>query len=187
MSVAASLFAERTRADVVAALLDGRALTAGELARAAGVSAPTISSHLKRLADAGLVNVEAQGRHRYYRLRDERVGHAFEALAALAPVRPPRSYRQSRIAAQLRLARTCYDHLAGAVAVNLADSLTRRGVLIADGVSTDAAPNNRSSPTSGWTSTALAAAAARSPTPAWTGANDVTTSPAPSAQPCYQA
>lgn len=129
---AAGLFADRTRADVVAALLDGRALTAGELARAAGVSAQTVSAHLRRLLDAELVAVEAQGRHRYYRLADERAGRAFEALAVLAPVRPVRSLRQSRIAADLRLARTCYDHLAGAVAVALADTLTDRALLVED-------------------------------------------------------
>jgi DNA-binding transcriptional ArsR family regulator len=132
VAAAARLFADPTRADVLAALLDGRALTAGELARATGVSAQTVSAHLRRLLDARLVAVQAQGRHRYYHLADDRAGRAFEALAALAPVRPARSLRQSRIAADLRMARTCYDHLAGAVAVHLADSLTRHGVLAVD-------------------------------------------------------
>lgn len=130
VATAAGLFADQTRAAVVAALLDGRALNAGELARMAGVSAQTVSTHLRRLLDAGLLTVEAQGRHRYYRLRDERVGRAFEALATLAPVRPVRSLRQSRVAIELRLARTCYDHLAGRVAVQLADALIEGGVLV---------------------------------------------------------
>ena len=129
MAAVAQLFADRTRAAVVAALLDGRALTAGELARAAEVSAPTVSAHLSRLLTAGLVAVASQGRHRYYRLADERAARAFEALAALAPVRPVRSLRQSRVAAELAWARTCYDHLAGAVAVSLADTLIQRKVL----------------------------------------------------------
>ena len=129
MAAVAQLFADRTRAAVVAALLDGRALTAGELARAAEVSAPTVSAHLSRLLAAGLVAVETQGRHRYYRLADERAARAFEALAALAPVRPVHSLRQSRVAAELAWARTCYDHLAGAVAVSLADTLLQRQVL----------------------------------------------------------
>lgn len=134
MAVVAQLFADRTRAAVVAALLDGRALTAGELARAGEVSAPTVSAHLSRLLAAGLVAVQAQGRHRYYRLADERSARAFEALAALAPVRPIRSLRQSRVAAELAWARTCYDHLAGAVAVSLTDTLIQRQVLTeADG------------------------------------------------------
>lgn len=129
MAVVAGLFADRTRAAVLAALLDGRALTAGELARAAGVSAATVSAHLRRLRDAGLVAVSAQGRHRYYRLADERAGRAFEALAVLAPVREVRSLRQSRAAAALRAARTCYDHLAGDAGVRLAEALVAGGVL----------------------------------------------------------
>lgn len=129
VAAVAQLFADRTRAAVVAALLDGRALTAGELARAAGVSPPTVSAHLSRLLTAGVVAVESQGRHRYYRLADERAGRAFEALASLAPAQPVRSLRQSRVAAELRWARSCYDHLAGAVAVTLADSLIEREVL----------------------------------------------------------
>jgi DNA-binding transcriptional ArsR family regulator len=115
---------------VVAALLDGRAMTAGELARSVGVSAATASAHLTRLLDAGIVAVEPQGRHRYYRLANERAGRAFEALAALAPTRPVRSLRQSQIATELRWARTCYDHLAGVVAVALAQSLIERSILV---------------------------------------------------------
>jgi DNA-binding transcriptional ArsR family regulator len=132
VATAASLFADRTRADVLAALLDGRALTAGELARAAGVTPQTVSSHLRMLTDAGLLAVAAQGRHRYYRLADERVGQAFEALAVLAPVRSVRSFRQSRVAEQLRKARTCYDHLAGQAAVRLADALVAAELLSPD-------------------------------------------------------
>ena len=129
IAAAATLFADPTRAAVIAALLDGRALTAGELARTAEVSAATASSHLHRLLDAGYVAVSAQGRHRYYALSDERVGRAFESLAALAPTRPIRSLRQSKGAERLRYARTCYDHLAGASAVALADSLVDNGDL----------------------------------------------------------
>ncbi|MFI5842465.1 ArsR/SmtB family transcription factor [Catenuloplanes sp. NPDC051500] len=129
VAAAAGLFADRTRASVIAALLDGRSLTAGELARSCDVSAATISAHLRRLLDAGLVAVSAQGRHRYYRLADERAGRAFEALAVLAPVLPVRSLRQSRAAASLRAARTCYDHLAGHAGVRLAEALVSRGIL----------------------------------------------------------
>lgn len=134
MAGAAGLFADATRAGVVAALLDGRALTAGELARLTAVSPQTVSAHLGRLRSAGIIEVQAQGRHRYYRLVDERAGRAFEALAALAPIRPVRSLRQSRIAAELRLARTCYDHLAGASAVAVTDALLRcEAIVAADG------------------------------------------------------
>ncbi|WP_033342462.1 ArsR/SmtB family transcription factor [Catenuloplanes japonicus] len=133
VAAVAGLFADRTRASVIAALLDGRALTAGELARACDVTAATISAHLRRLLEADLVAVEAQGRHRYYRLADERAGRAFEALAVLAPVRPVRSLRQSRVAASLRAARTCYDHLAGHAGVRLAEAFVSRGILGPDG------------------------------------------------------
>ncbi|MHB1533089.1 MAG: ArsR/SmtB family transcription factor [Acidimicrobiales bacterium] len=133
VAVAAGLFADPTRAAIVAALLDGRASTAGELARTSGVSAPTVSSHLHRLLDAGMIAVEAQGRHRYYRLADERAARAFEALAALAPIRPVRSLRESRTAVELRWARTCYDHLAGTVAVTLADALLANRTLVGVG------------------------------------------------------
>lgn len=129
ISVAAGLFADPTRAAVIAALLDGRAMTAGELARLAEVSPATASSHLHRLLDAGYLTVSTQGRHRYYSLSDERVGRAFESLAALAPTRPVRSLRQSKAAERLRFARTCYDHLAGATAVALTETLERNGDL----------------------------------------------------------
>jgi hypothetical protein len=85
---------------------------------------------LRRLLDAELLAVEVQGRHRYYRLIDERAARAFEALAALAPVRPFRSLRQYRGTLKLRLARTCYDHLAGKVAVHLANALVEGNVLV---------------------------------------------------------
>ena len=127
----AALFADRTRSAVLAAVLDGRALAAGELAHAPGVSAATVSSHLAKLCAADLIAVEPQGRHRsYYRLADERAGRAFEALATLAPVRPVRSLRQSRIATELRWARTCYDHLAGTLAVATCTALQAQGALI---------------------------------------------------------
>jgi len=131
VAAAAELFADSTRAGVVAALLDGRVLTAGELARMTGVSAQTVSAHLRRLRAAGILAVDAQGRHRYYRLVDERAGRVFEALAALAPMRAVQSLRQSKIAAELRFARTCYDHLAGAVAVAVTDALVRAEAIVA--------------------------------------------------------
>lgn len=129
IAAAAGLFADPTRATVIAALLDGRAMTAGELARLADVSPATASTHLHRLLDAGFLAVSAQGRHRYYSLSDERIGRAFESLAALAPTRPVRSLKQSKAAERLRFARTCYDHLAGASAVSLTETLTDNGDL----------------------------------------------------------
>lgn len=123
------------RAAVLAALLDGRALTAKELAHRAGVAAPTASGHLARLMDAGLLALARQGRHAYFRLASPEVGHMLEAILAVAAARavgPPKPWGGE---ARLRLARTCYDHLAGQVGVALADALEARGhvVLGADG------------------------------------------------------
>jgi DNA-binding transcriptional ArsR family regulator len=121
----AALLSDPTRVVMLDALLDGRALPAGELARCARVGAPTASAHLRRLLDGGLLTVEAQGRHRYYRLAGPAVAEAIEALSVLAPPRPVRSLSQSQQAQALRFARTCYDHLAGAVGVAVADALLR--------------------------------------------------------------
>lgn len=135
LAAAAKLFAEPARARVLLALADGRSLPASVLAAEAGVSASAISAHLTRLLDAGLVDVEPSGRHRYYRLRDQRVAAAVEALAALAPTRPVRSLRAHSRAAALREARTCYDHLAGRAGTMLTAGLLARDALASnDGV-----------------------------------------------------
>src|SRR3954451_16482961 len=115
----AALFADRTRAAMLTALLDGRPLAAGELARAAGVTAQTASSHLARLLDGGLVTVLKQGRHRYYELTGPDVAEAIEALGRIGPPIQVRRLRQSRAAQALQAARTCYDHLAGRAGVEL--------------------------------------------------------------------
>jgi len=112
------------------ALLAGRALTATELARAAGVSAATASEHLARLRDGGMVEVLAQGRHRYHRIASPDVAAALEALAHIAPPKRATTLRQSRRARSLAEARTCYDHLAGRSAVALHDGLVARGWLV---------------------------------------------------------
>jgi hypothetical protein len=114
---------------MLTALLDDRALAAGELAELAGVSPATASEHLTRLLGGGLVTVTSQGRHRYYRLAGHRVAAAIEALSHLSPAAPVRGLRQSRRAAALAQARTCYDHLAGQAGVALLDALLAGGVL----------------------------------------------------------
>ena len=129
MVPAASLLAEPTRAAMLTALLDDRPLAAGELARISGVSAATASAHLARLLGGGLVTVVQQGRHRYYQLAGPQVAAAIEALAHLSPVSPVRSLRESKEAAALAEARTCYDHLAGRAGVALLDALLARGLL----------------------------------------------------------
>jgi DNA-binding transcriptional ArsR family regulator len=133
VAAVAGLLADPARARMLDTLLAGGALPAGELARHAGVTPQTASAHLRRLLGGGLLAVEAQGRHRYYRLAGPAVAEAIEALALIAPPLPVRSLRQSQRAELLRFARTCYDHLAGVVGVALADSLLRAGALRAAG------------------------------------------------------
>lgn len=121
-----ALIGDPSRARILDALMSGRALAAGELARAAGVSASTASEHLGRLRDGGLVAVVAQGRHRYYRLAGPDVAAALEALSHVAPPRPVSTLRQAGHANALGFARTCYDHLAGRCGVELHDVLVTR-------------------------------------------------------------
>ena len=125
----AALMGEPARAAVLMALLDGRALAASTLAAEAGVAASTLSSHLARLVDGGLVSVEASGRHRYFRITRPEVAEAIESLARLAPTWPIRSLRQGTHAEAIRRARTCYDHLAGRLGVALLDALVAKEVL----------------------------------------------------------
>ncbi len=125
----AALMGEPARAAVLAALVDGRALAASTLAAEAQVAPSTLSAHLARLLDGGLVSVEASGRHRYFRLSRPEVADAIEALARLAPCRPVRSLRQNTHAEAIRRARTCYDHLAGRLGVALLDALVAGKVL----------------------------------------------------------
>jgi len=125
----ASLLADPTRASILQELSDGRALPAGELARRARVASSTASAHLFKLIEAGLLAVEKQGRHRYYRIADPAIVQAIEALAALAPARPIRSLRESQIAEAVRHARMCYNHLAGNLGVKLSQALVDKHVL----------------------------------------------------------
>jgi DNA-binding transcriptional ArsR family regulator len=132
---AAALFADPTRARVLVALSDGRALPASVLAAEAGVTPQAASAQLARLQDAGLLAVERSGRHRYHRLDSPQAAAVLEALAPLAAAQPVRSLRQATRAAALRSGRTCYDHLAGRLGVQVTESLINREVLApADGI-----------------------------------------------------
>ncbi|HEU5155567.1 MAG TPA: helix-turn-helix domain-containing protein [Streptosporangiaceae bacterium] len=133
IAAVAALMADRARAAMLTALLDGRPLAAGELARVAGVTAQTASAHLAKLREGGLVAVVKQGRHRYFRLRGEEVAQVIEALSRISPPVEVRSLRQSRQAAALRAARTCYDHLAGQAGTALFAALLDGGLLEAAG------------------------------------------------------
>ena len=125
----AALIADPTRASILRSLLPDRPLAAGELARMAGVSAATASFHLGKLTEGGLIAVARQGRHRYYRLAGPEVAAAIEALGLISPALPVRTLRQSREAAALAEARTCYDHLAGRAGVELLDGMLRRHLI----------------------------------------------------------
>ncbi|WP_439677302.1 ArsR/SmtB family transcription factor [Embleya sp. MST-111070] len=135
LAALAALLADETRAAVCLALLDRRAWTAGELARHCGVAPSTISEHLSRLVEGGLLVGERQGRHRYVRLADAGVARLVEDLAAYttpATPRPAASLRAHSAGAALARGRTCYDHLAGRLGVAITDALTARGLLRQD-------------------------------------------------------
>jgi len=150
----ASLIGDPTRIAILAALAEGHALPAGELAHRAGVHPATATAHLRQLVKGGLVSVRAQGRHRYHELAGPQVAAVVEALAQLAPATPVRSLRSDRAAKTLAEARTCYDHLAGRRGVELRDRLlavdalrvvddrdhrlTRRGRTLVDALGIDA-------------------------------------------------
>lgn len=128
----AAAIADPTRARVLARLLDGRLHTAGELATHAGVTAPTMSAHLKLLVDEGLARVRQQGRHRYFGLADGDVAHALETLLRVAdgrdaePAADLRRWRKPEMRG-LRHARSCYGHLAGELGVQWREALLARG------------------------------------------------------------
>lgn len=125
----AALLGDPSRAAMLHALMDGRALTARELAHAAGVAPQTASGHLTRLVATGVLSVEKQGRHRYHRLASQNVARMMESLMLVAST-PERARAPLRVGPRdlaLRAARTCYDHLAGRLGVALADSLIGGG------------------------------------------------------------
>ena len=126
----AALIGDHARAEVLTALMADRALTATELAAMAGVTKQTISAHLAKLLDAGLVAVEAQGRHRYFRLADRDVAQLIESLMGVAFRTGAVRVRASPREPALRKARICYDHLAGEVGVQLYEELLQRHALV---------------------------------------------------------
>lgn len=120
---------EPARAAMLAALLDGRSRPASELAVIAGVKASTASAHLAQLVEGGLVIDRRLGRHRYFTLSGPQVADAIEALQRIAPRHVVHTYRLSVTAQRLAEARSCYDHLAGSIALQLADALIAEGAI----------------------------------------------------------
>lgn len=137
------LFGDAARAAILVALLDGRARTAGELALAGNISAQSASGHLAKLTAGGLLAVRSQGRHRYYELANAEVAHALEAAGSLDTRRANGAANggrhtvgtvHSRLAnSDIRMARSCYDHLAGVVAVDLTQRMESFGAIRACG------------------------------------------------------
>ena len=122
-----SLVGDPGRANMLAALMGGHALTASELAAECGVTAQTASSHLAKLESGGLLRQRKQGRHRYFALSGDDVGHMLESMMGLAASRGHLRLRSGPRDPALRKARICYDHLAGEMGVRLLDSLLSRG------------------------------------------------------------
>ena len=130
-----ALIGDPGRANMLDALMDGRALTARELAAAAGVAPQTASGHLSRLTEAGLIAMEQHGRHRYHRLASAEVANLLESIAYFAARPSDRGQRAVRTGprdAALRLARTCYNHFAGRLGVGIADAMLARGEIELD-------------------------------------------------------
>jgi len=126
-----ALIGDPARANILLALVGGEALTAGELAWCARVTAQTASGHLAKLTEAGLLTVKAQGRHRYYRLASPLVAQLLESMQVVASIQsPPRHRPRTRIDEALQQGRTCYDHLAGKLGVALADGLVANGHVV---------------------------------------------------------
>jgi DNA-binding transcriptional ArsR family regulator len=160
IALVASLIGEPARANMVLALMSGQALSAADLAREAGVTPSTATGHLAKLVSAGLLAVRRQGRHRYFQIAGADVGHAVEALIAVAARAGHLRTRPGPKDEAMRHARSCYDHLAGRIAVDMfghwmssgflcwrsgALRLTRKGrdFLKARGIAFEALENNK--------------------------------------------
>jgi DNA-binding transcriptional ArsR family regulator len=128
----AALVGDPARATMVSALLDGRALTASELASAARITPQTASTHLAKLTEAGLLSVVRSGRHRYFRLASPTVADMIDGIVAVALQKRPRYRPLSRQARALSAARICYDHLAGRLSVDLTDAFVARKYVVLD-------------------------------------------------------
>ncbi|MGG4213447.1 winged helix-turn-helix domain-containing protein [Paenibacillus sp. FSL L8-0638] len=132
VAMIASLVSEPSRAAILTALLDGRFHTASELAHMAGIKPQTASFHLAKMTEAHVVTVEKQGRHRYYGIQDPEVARVMESFLSIAPPVPIKSFKQASENEAIRLARTCYDHVAGQLGVQLMNFFMQKGILSED-------------------------------------------------------
>ena len=129
MAEIGSLLGETSRATMLASMMDGRFHTASELAYMAAIKPQTASFHLAKLVEGKLVRVEKQGRHRYFQLAGEEIAQLLESFLAISPPPEVRTLKQSSQMKLLQDARTCYDHLAGKLGVQLTESLLNAGFL----------------------------------------------------------
>jgi DNA-binding transcriptional ArsR family regulator len=129
----AGLICEPARAKMLWNLLDGRAYTATELSAAADISTNSASNHLAKLLAANIVKFEMQGRHRYYSFAKPEIAYAVESLANLANENSPSVTKQEKTVSGMKYCRTCYDHLAGFVAVKIVESLEEKDILQKNG------------------------------------------------------
>ncbi len=139
----AALIGDPARANILTALMDGRALTASELAEEAGVALSTASGHLSKLSDADLLHPRKQGRHKYFQLADAQVAGVLEALMGLAARRGATRVRTGPKDAQMQVARVCYNHLAGQKGVQMYRSMLGRGLLLETGEDVDLTEQGR--------------------------------------------
>lgn len=134
-----ALIGDPARANILVALMDGRALTATELAEIAGVAAPTASTHLAKLEAGGLIRPQKQGRHKYFSLAGSKAGQLIESLSIFAADRGHLRHQPGPKDAAMRKARVCYDHLAGDLGVRMFNSLVGRNYLSVDAAGIDLA------------------------------------------------
>jgi DNA-binding transcriptional ArsR family regulator len=133
IAAVAALIGDPARANMLVALLGGQALTAGELAREAGITAQTASHHIGKLETAGLLVPRKQGRNRYLALGGPEVAAVLEALLGMAEAKGQMRTRPGPKEPALRTARVCYDHLAGDLGVRMFDALAGQGALTVRG------------------------------------------------------
>jgi DNA-binding transcriptional ArsR family regulator len=136
-----ALLADPGRAAMLWALMDGSARPAGELTMIAGLSPSAASAHLSRLTDGGLLALEVRGRHRYFRIASSDIAASIEALANVAQISAPQraTPRPARtVPLDMRYARTCYDHMAGELSVQVFERLVERGLLTLHGATLEA-------------------------------------------------
>ena len=122
------LIGHQTRLTMLIELSSGKALPAGELAKLANVKPQTASDHLSKLIEANLITVEKWGRHRYYKITDEKVIDAINALAIISPSMESKSLKETTKKRKLSFMRTCYGHIAGKMGVKFTESLLEKGI-----------------------------------------------------------